>query len=461
MRLLGSRSLQGRLTTAVLGYLVLLTVVVLLYGWIINERAEALVWKSLLETEMNNVLGHADDPGWKLPASGLFEFHDDGDGVHPFLPMVGLSPGIHDEIKIGDRYFVALVQVHDGRRFTLALDITEFERDEHDLMLLLFLSGFVVVSVLGLAVGWGVARLARPLQDLALRISSLRPDTAGQQIEMAPNSTDELTIIGNSVNDYLRRHDRFVERERTFIDAASHELRTPISVIAGAAELALESEVPASARAQLHRIGRTTQAIEQLIAMLLALAKDPARLALSSDRIELDQLIPEIANDHAHLCGDKALSLHLEAMPHCQILAPVGIVQATVGNLLRNAIENSDSGDIHIRLDAYGAVVIDDPGHGMSPEQISAIYARQARGDARGGGGIGLELITRLCSHMGWHLAIAPHPGRRGTRALLDMRSSVIRSAATGRRTETGSAAPLPPSTAAPHDFASTDENVP
>ena len=64
----------------------------------------------------------------------------------------------------------------------------------------------------------------------------------------------------------------------------------------------------------------------------------------------LDQLLPEIVEDHRHLTRGKDLALVLETMPACHIVAPLSIVQAAIGNLLRNAIENSDRGEIRIRL---------------------------------------------------------------------------------------------------------------
>ena len=119
---------------------------------------------------------------------------------------------------------------------------------------------------------------------------------------------------------------------------------------------------------------------------------------------------------------DKDLTLVLGALPPSEIVAPVPIVQAAIGNLLRNAIENSDRGEIRIRLTQDATVTIEDPGHGMTPEEISAIYARVARGGGdREGGGIGLDLISRLCEHLGWKLDIASHAGR-GTTTTLDFR---------------------------------------
>ena len=55
----------------------------------------------------------------------------------------------------------------------------------------------------------------------------------------------------------------------------------------------------------------------------------------------------------------------------------------------------------------------------MSPEEISAIYARVARG-GREGGGIGLDLISRLCEHLGWTLRF--DKAERGTRTTLALK---------------------------------------
>jgi hypothetical protein len=59
----------------------------------------------------------------------------------------------------------------------------------------------------------------------------------------------------------------------------------------------------------------------------------------------------------------------------------------------------------------------------MSPEEISRIYAQLARGEGRDGGGIGLDLIARLCEHLGWTLQQQPCQPR-GTLASLDFGTS-------------------------------------
>lgn len=415
--------LRRRIMLALFAYAALLSAAVLVQGLVINEYAERLVWQSLLNAELDHLVeaGEA-DPGYHWTDTRTMALFDGSEPGRLPQALRGLGPGLHDDIMVEGRERVAMVRIVRGKPLLLVLDITAFEQREHDMTTTVLGAAALVVVLLGIAIAWGVGRLVRPLSDMALGIGALQPDRAGQRIDVSDSASAELFVIADALNDYLQRNERFVQRERAFVDTASHELRTPIAVIAGAAELALDAPgLPASARNHLSRIRRTTHEVDQLINLLLVLAKDPARLASVSDHVALDQLLPAIVEDHRHLTRDKDLTLVLAPLPACAITAPLPIVQAAIGNLLRNAIENSDRGVITVRLQPAATVTIEDPGHGMTPEEISAIYARMARGGGgRDGGGIGLELISRLCEHLGWELVIASDK-ERGTRTTLDL----------------------------------------
>ncbi|MBU8974826.1 MULTISPECIES: HAMP domain-containing sensor histidine kinase [unclassified Lysobacter] len=412
--------LRRRILLALFGYVVVLSVAVVVHGFVVNEHAERLVWQTLLDSEMDHLLElRRQDPGYRWTNTRSIALYDGRDPRDVPAPLRGVAPGVYDEIILDGVERVALVRQVDGRPLILALDITDLEEREFDMGLTVVGSAVTLIALLGIAIAWSVNRLVRPLRDMAQAIAALRPDQSGQRIHASPSASSELVVIADALNDYLQRNDRFVERERVFIDSASHELRTPVAVIGGAAENALQQpHLPDAVRGQLMRIQRTTREVEQLVSLLLVLAKDPARLARSNDRVELDQLIPEIVEDHRHLTRDKDLRLDIVALPACEILAPLPIVQAAIGNLLRNAIEHSDRGRITIRLETPATVIIDDPGHGMTPEEIAQIYARVARGGGRDGGGIGLDLISRLCEHLGWKLDIASDEGRGTTTTL-------------------------------------------
>lgn len=413
-------SLRRRLLSGLIVYLALLSTAIVLHGLRINEDAERLVWQSLLEAELDQLqAGRHDAPGIRdpgIPGMALY----DSRGASPVpRELQALPPGLHDDVHVGGRERVVLVRAAGDAKQILSLDITEFENREFVISLSVAGSAFAAMVLLSLVAAWGVNRLVRPLDHLASQIAALVPERPGQRIVLPTAATDELTAIGNAVNGYLARNDQFLRRERAFIDTTSHELRTPLAVISGAVDLALQpADVPDVTQAQLQRIRRTTDELAQLVSLLLVLAKDPARLGRTSDRIALDALLLDIVDDHRHLTRDKDLVLAIGPVAPAVVVAPLPIVQAAIGNLLRNAIENSDRGEIRVRLDEGGTVVIEDPGHGMSPEEISRVYSRLARGSRDAGAGIGLELIARLCEHLGWRLDLSSQVDR-GTRTML------------------------------------------
>ncbi|KAF1686939.1 two-component sensor histidine kinase [Pseudoxanthomonas broegbernensis] len=420
-------SLRRRILLGLLGYTVALTLAVFAHGVLVNEHAEALVWQTLLDSELDHVVERiTSDPEYRwVDTSSMVLF----DGRRAPLPdaLQGLAPGVHDEIVIDGVVRVALIRQLDGGPVALALDITDLEQREFDMWITVMGSTLTMVVLISLAVFWGVNRLVRPLTMLSGRIEALKPDQPGQRIGVPASATTELVVIADSINDYLRRNDSFVERERVFIDTASHELRTPLSVIAGASELALgQPSIPPAIRGQLTRIRQTSRDVERLVTLLLVLAKDPSRLAGTADRFSLDQTVAEIVEQHAHLAKGKDLTIEVAGSAGVEIVAPLPVVQTAIGNLLRNAIENSDRGTIALRIEPPATVVISDPGHGMTPEEISAIYARIARGGGeRMGGGIGLDLIARLCEHLGWTLDIRSDTDR-GTVARLTLSSTPL-----------------------------------
>ncbi len=216
----------------------------------------------------------------------------------------------------------------------------------------------------------------------------------------------------------MERIQQHIQREKNFINTASHELRTPISVISGAMEIAINHpETSPSIMPHLQRTARIAQEMEELLTFLLALARDKEKLRSSAEVIDLMQVLPDIIDSHRPLCEGKQLIIQnglTQAMP---IEAPAQLLRVAIGNLIRNAVENSDKGIIRIYAEGH-TLVIDDPGHGMSAEEMSALYTRIARSGSKGFGGIGIELILKICQHYGWDLQFKSEPDQ-GTKAML------------------------------------------
>ena len=405
-----------------------LSLLVFAVGAHVHEHAEHAAWRSLLDSELRAIDVHlARDPGYRWQDTDTLRLYrlEDRAGVPAELQQ--LDDGLHDGVDVGGRLAAVMVRRTRGLgRVALVLDIDDFHELEAYAERSAVLGGVILVLVTALTAWLGVGRLVRPLAAMAGDIGHLRPEAQGQRVEVARGGSRELHVIADALNDYVQRNRAFVERERVFVSTASHELRTPVAVIIGALELALDTPGGAAgSAAHVQRAYRAARGMEQLLELLLVLARDPVRLAGMSEHVALVPLIEEVVEDHRHLLGDKLLRLELSAAAPCVVLAPPAVVRAAIGNLLRNAIESSDSGTIRITVSPVALVAINDPGHGMSTEEIGALHARLARrGDLEAQDGIGLELVARLCEHLGWRLefqSLVP----RGTRALLDLGASL------------------------------------
>ncbi|MDR2872637.1 MAG: HAMP domain-containing histidine kinase, partial [Xanthomonadaceae bacterium] len=346
-------------------YVVVLCVIVTISGFVVHERAEHMVWKELLESELDHIVRrNHEEPDYRWQDSGtlsLYRINTD-----PELPAVlkSLRPGLYDAVYVQDQLSTVLVRdVPELGRVALVLDIADFTEMERFVERWVLLASVSIALITVVMTSVAMKRIVRPLSELTEHIRQLNPGALGQRVGVNEKATPEMAVIADAVNDYLQRNDRFVERERVFINTASHELRTPIAVILGAAELAQEQpDVPAAVRAQVQRISHNASGVQQLIMMLLVLAREPGKLAEISGMVDLDQLLPEVVSDHMHLAKDKELRLILTALPPCRVSAPFVVVQTAIGNLLRNAIENSDSGEIRIELRTDATVIIDEIG---------------------------------------------------------------------------------------------------
>lgn len=413
-------NLRRRLTTSVLGYAVLLSIAIAIHGYLVNEHAEQTVWESMLEHEFTHFeKRRAQDASYRWVDTATLQLYGALNDVN--IPsQFDLSPGVHDEVGRGGRQFVLLVRGSGADKVIMALDITEMEHDERALIWTIVSSSAVLVILLAVATYVGVGRLVQPLVAIARDIASLHPDRRGQSIVAPPSSPQEAVVIAQALNEHLKRSDEFMDRELAFIRMTSHELRTPIAVIASTAEVGLDAKNSGSSEQHLKRILQTARDMKELLTLLLALARDPARLHGTSEAVTVNELLPSIIQDHLFLAERKQLTFKLQCAPAVVVYAPVQIVRATIGNLVRNAIENSNCGVIEISTTGGAQVIITDPGHGMSEEELSRLYSQLARSGVVGsGGGIGLDLIYRICKHFDWRIELTSQP-ERGTSVMLD-----------------------------------------
>jgi signal transduction histidine kinase len=105
-----------------------------------------------------------------------------------------------------------------------------------------------------------------------------------------------------------------------------------------------------------------------------------------------------------------------------RVAADHAVLAMTIGNLLRNALTFTDSGEVLVTLES-NTIQVEDTGQGLQTPEIQQLFRPYVRGGDSRGAGLGLSLVQRLCQRQGWQITLANRPGG-GTVARLTFSSS-------------------------------------
>ncbi|HEX8613727.1 MAG TPA: HAMP domain-containing sensor histidine kinase [Telluria sp.] len=419
------RSLQRKISALFLFFGVILALGLTIQGNLSQQLIVHPIWRDLLASTTEQYLTHGmPTPGKLLPSRGLLRgWHLRGTEVPGDMPryFAGLGPGYYDEQQMDaydtDRSHAVLVTPAGSGRIVMSVDITELE-DYQNMsarisVLIAVVSGLMIVG----SVVWLYRSMRGPVQTLAHRMDELDPEQPSQRLP-TDFALSELHDIAVLVNRHLERVERFIERERSLLDQASHEFRTPIAVIAGAVDVLKLYDLPPAAGRPLERIRSTTENLTEIMSTLLFLSREPdAKAPVESTRLDL--VTASLIEDHQHLLKGAGASFVIEQLQPLALDCPDMIVRIVVGNLLRNAAENSFDGAIRISL-VDNCLAIQDCGEGFDTVAAARRYteALQLSTKQGGGQGLGLFLNRRICERYGWSLKLSSDPAN-GTLARL------------------------------------------
>jgi signal transduction histidine kinase len=102
------------------------------------------------------------------------------------------------------------------------------------------------------------------------------------------------------------------------------------------------------------------------------------------------------------------------------------LLEIVVGNLIRNALFNTKSGIVLVRLEAE-RLIVRDTGVGMRPEELARALERYYKGASSAGAGVGLSLVKRICDRHGWSISLESQEGQ-GTTAEIDFSERRLKS---------------------------------
>ncbi|WP_051252559.1 sensor histidine kinase [Ferrimonas kyonanensis] len=290
----------------------------------------------------------------------------------------------------GDGYFATMVILADGSTRYVSREFHEYDKPNYEMkridpLLITIVSAIIILVLFMTLMKLSLKRVAQPVERLGQWAASL--DQQSIQHEPPDFQFMELNRLAGLIRTSLTTIHQNVERKREFLQNASHELRTPISVLRTSSSLLRKISPDATPKqsAVLERIERASITMSDLTHTLLWLERESTE-ALPCADLALDQLIQQLADELAYLLKGKQVEVQLTTQSGTWKL-PETVCRIIITNLIRNAFQHTASGQIWIVQHGLDVTI-------TNPD--SEVYDKEL------GFGLGLKLVDRLVEQYGW-----------------------------------------------------------
>ncbi|WP_308634320.1 HAMP domain-containing sensor histidine kinase [Paenibacillus silvisoli] len=251
---------------------------------------------------------------------------------------------------------------------------------------------------------WFTSRLTSPIQHMVQTMREIDRSGKLRQIELAQrDQSAELLQLARAFNQMIDRLDRTFERQKQFVADASHELKTPLTVISSYAGMLKRwgrDDVNIRDEA-IEAISKESQRLQNLTKSMLQLAQAEQEDWLNLENFNLVQLADETA-DMLHMTFQRMIRVHT-GKQDIRMIGDKDKIRQLMVILLDNAIKYSKD-PIDITLSATKGVIrisVSDKGMGIPEEEIPHLFERfyrvdGARSRSTGGAGLGLSIAKRI-----------------------------------------------------------------
>ena len=255
-----------------------------------------------------------------------------------------------------------------------------------------------VLALAALGGLWLASVGLRPITEMARRAAEI--PLSGVRDLGESGRADELGQLARAFNDLVARLRAALQTQRQFMADASHELRTPVSVIRSAADvtLARERRDESEYREALTIVGGEARRVGRLVEDMLVLARaDAGGYPLQRVMLYLGELVAECRRTVDVLARERGVAVRSSLLPEVSVVGDGDLLRRMLLNIVQNAVQHTaPGGSVKVEVSSDGpAVTIDvrDEGCGISPDDRRRIFDRFVQLDpARHGSGAGLGL---------------------------------------------------------------------
>jgi signal transduction histidine kinase len=274
------------------------------------------------------------------------------------------------------------------------------------------------VGTLG-ALGFGLGivvmrRSVAPVMQLAEVVENIDPEKLSaedhKRIESSRFGDDEVGVLARTIEKTLERISAFIERERYFTGSASHELRTPITVITGALELLEQSDLSETDAEVVNRVRRATLDMKTTIEMFLCLARETDD-GLYEEQFLVMPLVNQALDQQRYLLNGKFVDVEIDSLANPSVFGHPQAFSIAVNNLVRNAFEHTPGGQgpIKVHIKEHELFV-------TNQMRNDANERRTLTEASSHGYGLGLGIVQRLCERNGWSFSLHADEARLAAR---------------------------------------------
>jgi len=287
-------------------------------------------------------------------------------------------------------------------KLLVAASLAQVDATARHLRLAAIGAGLLVLAVL-VAAGFWVGRLGlRPIAEVTEVADAIAAGSRSRRVEGASGKT-EAAHLARAINIMLDQQQATETRLRQFIADASHELRTPISVILGISDLWRQGALEADhvRNDAMRRMGQSGRRMGGLVEDLLLLAHLDEGRSFQPGPVALEPLLHDAIHDAAATDPLRSISLEVSGSP--VVRGDENGLRQIIANLINNSLRHTpQEAAITIRAFSTGArVTLDvvDSGPGMTQDEANKAFDRFWRADAsrtRSGTGLGLAIVAGI-----------------------------------------------------------------
>lgn len=329
----------------------------------------------------------------------------------PAPPREGHAPGFRDVRVNGVKMRLA---TFTGQGVTLRLlaDYSVIDELSGDLVLAFVCSGPVMLLFVAMGSRWISRQAVTPLQRIIESAERITTQHLGQRVPIPPVQ-DEVHRLATVLNDTLDRLDRGFRQATRFTADASHELKTPLTVLRTTVEALLRSpDLSAADQRAVASLIEQAKRLSSITTSLLLLSRaDIGKLDLELSQGDLLEVIAPCVEDAQILADEKGITIRVEAPDRAPAQIDMTRARQIVMNMLQNAVKyNRKGGEVRVTLttgDHCWRLRISNTGPGIAPEASAQLFTRFYRGEHTStisGNGLGISLARELAHAHGGDL---------------------------------------------------------